>query len=196
MTEDAEAEGVHQRVAAVAFVEVDLAGDGGKADAVAVVGDAGDHARKKTTVGLGLLRVPLDGAEAEGIHEEDRTRSHGEDVADDAADTGGRPLEGLDRAWVVMTLDLEGHGPAVADVDDACILLARLDQNTRAGGRELAELGTGILVGAVLAPHDGENAQFLEARLATEDGEDLLVLLGGESVLGDEFGSDRGIGHG
>ena len=196
VAEDAEAEGVHQRVAAVALVEVDLAGDGGKTDAVAIVGDAGDHAREEAAVGPGLLRVPLDGAEAEGIHEEDRTRSHGEDVADDAADTGGRPLEGLDRAWVVMTLDLEGHGPAVADVDDACILLARLDQNTRAGGRELAELGTGILVGAVLAPHDGEDAEFLEARLATEDRKDLLVLFRGESVLGDEFGSDRGIGHG
>ena len=142
------------------------------------MGDAGDHAREEAAVGPGLLAFTLDGAEAEGIHEEDGTSPHGEDVTDDATDPGGRSLEGLDGARVIVTLDLEGHGPSVADVDDAGILLARLDQDARTGGRELAELGPGVLVGAVLAPHDGEDTEFLEARLAAEDGEHLLVLLG------------------
>ena len=44
---------------------------------------------------------------------------HGEDVAQDAADAGGRALEWLDRAGVVVRFHLECDAPAVADVDDA-----------------------------------------------------------------------------
>ena len=146
VTEDAQAEGVHQRVATIGLVKIDLSGHGRKSDAVAVVGDAGDDTREEAAIGLGLFCVPLDGAETEGIHEEHGTRSHGEDVADDAADTGGRTLEGLDSAGVIVTLDLERHGPSVTDVNDAGILLTRLNQNAGASGGEFAKLRTGILV--------------------------------------------------
>ena len=44
---DAEAEDVDERVAGVAVVEADLAADGRDADAVAVAGDAGDHALER-----------------------------------------------------------------------------------------------------------------------------------------------------
>ena len=39
-----EAKRVHERVALVGFVEIHLAGDGGDAKAIAVVGDARHHA--------------------------------------------------------------------------------------------------------------------------------------------------------
>ena len=47
VAQGAEAEGVHQRVALVRAVEVDVPADGGHADAVAVVRDAGDHSAQE-----------------------------------------------------------------------------------------------------------------------------------------------------
>src|SRR5579863_8665456 len=46
------------------------------------------------------------------------------------------------------------------------------------------------LVGAVLAPHDREDAEFGIARFAAEQRLDFAVLGLGELVLGDEFGCD------
>jgi hypothetical protein len=79
----------------------------------------------------------LDRAEAERIHDGEGTRVHGEDVAQDAADAGGRALVGLDVAGVVVALDLEGAGPAVADVDDAGVLAGALDDAIALGGQAL-----------------------------------------------------------
>ena len=62
------------------------------------------------------------GAEAQRVHHRDRAGAHGEDVADDAADAGRRALVGLDEARVVVRLDLERDGEALADVDDAGVL--------------------------------------------------------------------------
>src|SRR5579864_69478 len=58
----------------------------------------------------------------ERVHHCQRPRSHGEDVAQDAAYAGGRALEGLDVRRMIVRLDLEGTGPAVSDVDNAGIL--------------------------------------------------------------------------
>ena len=113
----ADAERVDQRVALVARVEDDLAADVGQAEAVAVAADAGDDAGQHP----GGVRV-VGGAEAQRVHHRDRAGAHGEDVADDAADAGGRALVGLDEARVVVRLDLEGDRELVADVDDAGVL--------------------------------------------------------------------------
>src|ERR1700722_6004718 len=48
----------------------------------------------------------------------------------------------------------------------------------------------------MLAPHDGENAQFRVARLAAENALNLVELLQREIVLGDKFRGDGGIAHG
>jgi hypothetical protein len=61
----AEAEDIHQRVAVVTFVEVDLAADRGNTDAVSVMCDAGDHAREKPAIRLHLRRISLDRAKAQ-----------------------------------------------------------------------------------------------------------------------------------
>ena len=85
--------------------------------------------------GLGLVER----AEAQRIHDGEGPRAHGEDVAEDAADAGGRALIRLDVAGVVVRLDLEGAGPAVADVDDAGVLAGALDDRraSRPGGQAL-----------------------------------------------------------
>ena len=59
---DAAGERVDEDVAVVAAVELDLAADGGHADAVAVAADAGDHAAQE----LGRARV-IGAAEAERV---------------------------------------------------------------------------------------------------------------------------------
>ena len=130
---DADAQRVDQRVAGVAVVEEQLAADVGQAQAVAVAADAGDDAGQHAG-GVGGVGA----AEAQRVHDGDRAGAHGEDVADDAADPGGRALVRLDVARVVVRLDLEGDRVAVADVDDAGVLADADEQ--RLAVREVAEL--------------------------------------------------------
>ena len=86
------------------------------------------------------LRGVVERAEAQRVHQRDRARAHREDVADDAADAGRRALVGLDRGRVVVALDADRDGDAVADVDDAGAL-ARTDEHPRRLGREAARGG-------------------------------------------------------
>ena len=89
-----------------------------------------------------------------------------------------------------MRLDLEGAGPAVADVDDAGVLSRPLHYAPAAGGQTLQVHARG-LVGAVLAPHHAEDAQFGERGFASaKQLLDLLIFLESEAVLPDDFGSD------
>ena len=108
---------IDQRVAGVALVEDGLAADVGQAQRVAVSADAADHAVEHTT---GVRRVS--GAEPKLVHHGDRSRAHRHDVADDAADAGGRTLVGLDVGRVVVRFHFERDGPAVTDVDDTRVL--------------------------------------------------------------------------
>jgi len=57
--------------------------------------------------------------ERQRVHGANRPRAHGKDVAHDAADARGRALERLDRARMVVRLDLERDGQSIADVNDA-----------------------------------------------------------------------------
>ncbi len=73
-------------------------------------------------------------AEAQRVHHRHRPRAHGENVAQDSAHTGGRALKGLDKRWMIVRLDLEGAGPAVADIDDARVLSRPLHHQPAARG--------------------------------------------------------------
>ena len=132
---DPDAHRVDERVARVRRIEDDLAADVGDADAVAVAGDPADHAAEQVAVAGGRRRiglgVGLERAEAQRVEERDRAGAHGEDVADDAADPGGRALVGLDRARMVVRLDLEDDRQPVADVERAGVL-ARPDEHATA----------------------------------------------------------------
>ena len=133
-------------------------------------------------------RVEL--AEAERVEHRDRPRADREDVAQDAADAGGRALERLDRARVVVRLDLERHRQAVAHVHDAGVL-ARAHQHVRALGGQHAQQLLRVLVGAVLRPHQREHGQLERVRLAAEALADAVVLGVGEAEL-----PVRSSGHG
>ena len=77
-------------------------------------------------------------AEAQRVEHRDRPRAHREDVAQDAADAGGRALERLDRARVVVRLDLERDRQPAADVHRAGVL-ARAHDDVRPLGRQRAQ---------------------------------------------------------
>ena len=143
MAQLADAQRVDEGVALVRGVELSFAADVGQAQAVAVATDAGDDAVDDARrVGV------VDGAEAQLVHDSDRARAHGDDVADDAAHAGSRALVGLDEGRVVVGLHLEGDGPAAADVDDAGVL-AHADEEVlpHGVGRARAELLGEVLLG-------------------------------------------------
>jgi hypothetical protein len=50
MAQNTEAEGIDERIPFIGFVEIDFAGDRWDAEAIAVVGDAGDDASKEAAV--------------------------------------------------------------------------------------------------------------------------------------------------
>src|ERR1022692_594788 len=100
---------------------------------------------------------------------------------------------------MIVRFDLEGAGPSISYVDDARVLARPLHDASAAGGQPL-QMYAGRLVGAVLAPHHAENAEFGDSGLTSaEKLFDLLVLFGREAVLPDDLRSDdksRGSGHG
>ena len=85
-----------------------------------------------------LVRGLLRAAEAQRVEVGDRPRAHGEHVAQDAADAGGRALIRLDEARVVVALHLEDGGEPVADIDHAGILARPVDHPGRLGRQLLA----------------------------------------------------------
>ena len=131
-----------------------------------------------------------DGPETQGVHDGERPGAHGKDVAQDAADAGGGALKRLDEGGVIMGLDLEGAGPAVADVDNAGILSRPL-HHARAARRQPLEVDARGLIGAVLTPHDAVDAQLGQPGRPPQGGHDTLVLFGCDAVLSQKFRRNR-----
>ncbi len=177
---------VDEDVAVIAGVETHLPAHRRHAEGIAIAADTRDYAGDQMPR-LGMLGR----AKGERIETGDRPRAHGEDVAQDAADAGGRALIGLDVARVVVALHLEDHRLAIADVDDAGILARALDHPWRLG-RQSAQMEARGLVRAVLVPHRREDAEFGEGRDPADQLQDALILVGLEPVAGDELGGDLG----
>ena len=191
---DAQREHIHQRVTVIARFEDALAAHRGHAEAVAVMSDAGHHAGEDAAVAGAGFRI-VETAEAERIEHRDRTRAHGENVAQNAAGAGGGALKGLDEAGVVVRFDLEGDDVAAADIDDAGVF-ARPLHHQLAARRQLLQMQARALIRAVLAPHHTEDSQFGVSWLAAQNLDDLLILARRELVLGDEIGCDGDGAHG
>ena len=172
--QNAQAEHVDQRVLGVCLVEHHLAANGGDADRVAVAGHARHHA-----LGDPAAAGVVERAEPQRVHQRNRAGAHSEDVAHDAADARGRALVGLDGGRVVVALDAQCHGDAVAHVDHAGVL-TRADQHPRGLGREPAQVHPGALVGAVLGPHHRVHRQLEVVALPAEQFADLGELVVGE----------------
>ena len=112
--DQAHAHGVDQGILGVGLVKVNFAGHVGHADAVAVPGNALNHASEEMAV---VSRVQ--GSETQRVQQGDGPCPHGQNVAHNAAHPGSRALEGLNSRWVVVGLDLEHNGESVADINGA-----------------------------------------------------------------------------
>ncbi len=178
LLDQADAHRVDQAVLLVGALEVDLAADRRDADRVAVVADAGDRVLEQVARAGRLPHL----AEAQRVEDRDRPRADREHVAQDAADAGGGALERLDRARVVVRLDLEGGHQPAADRHRARVL-AGAHHELRPLGRERLEQPPRVLVAAVLGPHQGEHRELDLVGLALELLDDQLVLVVGEAQL-------------
>src|SRR5438094_6877343 len=97
---------------------------------------------------------------------------------------------------MIVRLDLECDGQSVADVDDAGVFFVRAGEDAFRLGRKSFEQRSGVLVGAMFAPHRRENAQFGVIRFAAEDFPDTREFLRSQAVFFDEFWSDGRVAHG
>src|ERR1700756_5019397 len=152
LADHAEGKCVDQGVAAVAGLELGFAAQIGYAEAVSITGYAADHAFDNGVVlvdQLPLFRIVIrflgDRTESEGIHDRQRPRAHGEDVAKDATHSRRRPLERLNVAGMIVTFDLESTGPTVAHVNDSRVFTRAL-HHAFASGRQASEVHTARLV--------------------------------------------------
>jgi hypothetical protein len=196
---DAESEGIDQRVLRVARLEGDFAADGGNAETISVASDAANYAVENAPILRGVLfgRVftRRDFAEAEGIENGDGTRPHGENIAQNATDAGRRSLKGLDVTRMIVRFDFEGGNEAVADVHDTSVFTRALHDEFAARGQSL-QVDLAGFVGAVLAPHHAENAQFGDVWVAAKDLLDARVFLARDAMLGGDLRSDSNFGAG
>jgi hypothetical protein len=76
-------------------------------------------------------------------------------------------LERLDGGGVVVALDLEGDGLALAEVDDTGVLAGTLEDARRVG-REALQEQRRVLVAAVLRPEEREDGELEVVRLPLE----------------------------
>ncbi len=93
----------------------------------------GDAVHDATEEPFGLFGIEV--AEAQGVGEGDWAGTHGEDVADDAADAGGGAFEWFDGTGVVVGFDFEADCPIVADVNDAGVFFAGFDEDFAVAAR-------------------------------------------------------------
>ena len=152
MTQSAYAKRVDQGVALVDAIKNGFATDVWQAQAVAIERDTADHAVDNAS-GVWVLN----GSEAKLIHYRDWTRAHGQDIADDTADAGRSTLKWLDVTGVVVALDLEGHGPSLANINNSSVFTHANHQVLLhlVGDflTELTKVDLRRLVRAVLRPH-------------------------------------------
>ena len=123
---DAERQRVHQRILRIARLKAHFPADGRHAKTISVMRDAANHAIENAAILRDRLRERQcadvrDGPEAQRIEHRDGPRAHGENIAQNAADAGGRALKRLDEAGMIVRFDFEGRDQAIADIDDAGI---------------------------------------------------------------------------
>ena len=109
-------ESVDQDVPVVARVELNFPTDRRDSDAVSITADARDHTLEQ----MWCFRM-LGSAEPQRVQGSDGTRTHGEDITQNAPDTGRRALIRLDIRRVIVGFHFEDGAKAVADVDRSSV---------------------------------------------------------------------------
>src|SRR4029077_20206136 len=204
-----ESKRIHQRIAGVAGLELNLAAKVRNSETVAVRSNARDHALHNRVILVNLslcsagalARVlgSLNRPKPQRVHHRHRPRAHGENVAKNSADSRGRSLKWFDKRRMIMRLDFECAGPSVADVNDAGIFPGPLHDQLAARGQTL-QVNARRLIRTVLAPHYAEDAKFGPRGFASaEQLLDCFEFFRSEAVLPDHLrrnsNTDRRGGH-
>ena len=127
MAKHAQREYVHQRITVVAGFENRLAAHRRHTKTITVMRDAADYAFEDALIAVAKLRV-VEWAETQRIQDRERPRAHGKNVAQNTTDAGSRSLKRFDEAGMIVRLDLERDGIAIANIDNPRVL-AGADQN-------------------------------------------------------------------
>src|SRR5579875_1632037 len=110
---DAHGQHVDQRIMGIARLELNLSADRRHAKAVSVERDAADDSIENSPVARRIFFTNSgrsERAKTQGIEHRNGARAHGENVAQNSAYTGCCTLKRLDKARVIVRLDLEnGH---------------------------------------------------------------------------------------
>ncbi len=124
---------VNERIAEVARIEANGAVDGGNADAVAVIADAGHHPLhdlfRMQHPGRQGFRRRVRRREAKHVRVADRLgpQAGPQRIAYDAAQPGVGTAVRLEGRRMIVRLDLEAHVVAVIEADDAGVILEDAD---------------------------------------------------------------------
>ena len=153
MTQHAEAKNVYQRIALEAFIEINLAANGRDPYAISVVCDTGDDTREQSAIrcdfrfsNFGTRIFIRDRSKSQRVQAKLRTCAHGENIPNDSAHSGGCALERLNSAGMIVALHLERDRPAIANIDNARIFFAGLDQNVWTGGGKFSQFFPRIFI--------------------------------------------------
>ena len=160
MPEHSQTKDIHQRITLVSGIEDKLPPNRGNPHAVAVMRDAGDHAMDEGTGSFARLAWGIRPSKPQRIHKCHRPGSHGENIPQDPPHPGGRTLERLHGAGMVMGFDFKSQREAVSGIHHAGVFLAGFHQNCGSGRGKLSQLPAGVFVGAVLAPHHRKHAEL------------------------------------
>ena len=190
---DPEGQRIHQRILRVARLKPNFAADGRHAETISVVPDPANHTVENAPILCGFVftdAVARDNRpKSQGIQHRNRPRAHGENIAQNSAYAGSRPLKRLYVTRVVVRFDLERRHQPVADIHHAGILARPLHHQLAARGQAL-QVHLARFVGAMLAPHHREDTQLRDVRLAPQDLLHPRVFFCGKPVLGRDFRRD------
>src|ERR1700730_2147656 len=108
----------------------------------------------------------LNGPKPQGIHHRNWPRAHGENIAQNAANTGRRALERFDKGRMVMRLNLESACPSVANIDNAGIFSGSLNYKAAPCGQSF-QVYARRFIRTMLAPHHAKNSQLCDGGFAS-----------------------------
>ena len=186
LARNSERQCVHERVLRVARFKRDFTADRWHAKTIPVAADSTNHPVQNPPVPRGFLFAcrarSVDLAKTQRIEHGDGPRTHGEDVAQNPADSGGRPLKWFHVARMVVRFDLERRHEPVAEIHDTGVFPGALHHEP-ATRRQPLQMHLARFVGAMLAPHHAEDSEFRDVRIAPQDFLDPCVLFRGYPVF-------------
>ncbi len=193
---DAQSQSIDKRILRVARFETNFSAYSGHPKRISVAGHPANDAVEDAPVFCDVFRGEVgsgccrsDRSEAQRIQNCDGPRAHGENIAQNTANAGRRPLKGFYKTGVIVGFDFERSNQTVADIDNTGVF-ARALNHLLAANWQPFQVNLAGFIGAVFAPHHAENPQLRDVRVAAQDLLDTRVFRSGKAVLRGDFRRD------